>query len=345
MSGDYLWDRSGPPDPEIVALERTLGSLALTGSASPHQWPSRSRRRVPAKRFVITCGALAAMVIVLVGIARRYSNDGANGLQVTRVTGTPMVSAQPLLDRGELKLGHSLDTEGDARATIDIAGVGQVNVEPDSRVTLLSTRSGDYRLRLQRGTMHALIWAPPGQFFVETPSATAVDLGCAYTISVDGEGIGTVRVTSGWVGFEWRGRESFIPAGAMCTTRPGLGPGTPYYEDTSTRLQSALVMLDMHGGSREQRRAALDVVLHDARERDALTLWHLLTRVDADERDSVFDRLAQFVAPPSSVTREGVRAGRQDMLDAWWDSLGFGTTQWWRHWKQPWRELAPADRR
>jgi hypothetical protein len=173
-----------------------------------------------------------------------------------------------------------------------------------------------------------------------------VDLGCAYTMSVDGEGVGTVRVTSGWVGFEWRGRESFIPAGAMCTTRPGLGPGTPYYEDTSTAFQSALVMLDMRGGSRDQRAAALGVVLREARDRDAVTLWHLLSRVDADERDRVFDRLAELVAAPPAVTREGIRAGRRDMLDAWWDSLGFGTTEWWRRWKQTWRDPAnPAERR
>ena len=37
-----------------------------------------------------------------------------------------------------------------------------------------------------------------------------------------------ISVTTGWVGFEWRGRESFIPAGAVCLTRKSLGPGTPY---------------------------------------------------------------------------------------------------------------------
>jgi hypothetical protein len=185
--------------------------------------------------------------------------------------------------------------------------------------------------------MHALIWSPPGQFFVETPSATAVDLGCAYTMTVDGEGVGVVRVTSGWVGFEWRGQESFIPAGAMCITRPGLGPGTPHFEDTSPAFQSALVMLDMQGGSRADRAAALDRLLAEARAQDTVTLWHLLTRVDPDLRGRVFDRLAAYVPPPDAVTREGIRAGRRDMLDRWWDALGLGTTSWWRTWKQPWK--------
>jgi hypothetical protein len=213
-----------------------------------------------------------------------------------------------------------------------------VQIEPESRVGLLSTKPGDYRLRLSRGTMHALIWSPPGQFFVETPSSTAVDLGCAYTMTIDDGGVGLVRVTSGWVGFEWRGQEAFIPAGAIDITRPGLGPGTPHFEDTSEAYKAALVTIDMRGGTAADRAAALTRVLTESRPRDTVTLWHLLTRVDADQRDRVFSRLAELVPPPPEVTREGIRAGKREMLDRWWDTLGLGTTNWWRVWKQPWRE-------
>jgi len=69
-----------------------------------------------------------------------------------------------------------------------------------------------------------------------------------------------------------------------------------------------------------------------------ITLWHLLARVPAADRDRVFDRLATFVAPPAGVTREGVRAGDKQMLDAWWDALGLGSTSLWRKWSQQWRE-------
>jgi len=83
-------------------------------------------------------------------------------------------------------------------------------------------------------------------------------------------------------------------------------------------------------------------VLEEADGRDAVTLWHLLMRVPAAERDRVFDTLARFVAPPAGVTREGIRDGRRDMLDRWWDALGLGTTSWWRTWKQPWRDNTPG---
>ena len=123
----------------------------------------------------------------------------------------------------------------------------------------------------------------------------------------------------------------------MCATRRGVGPGTPYNEHVSPAFRSAIETIDFRSGSPDQV-AALDLVLAEAQERDEVTLWHLLTRVDGVQRDRVSDRLSRFVPPPAGVTREGVRAGQRDILDRWWDALGLGTVSWWRTWKQPWRE-------
>jgi hypothetical protein len=90
--------------------------------------------------------------------------------------------------------------------------------------------------------MQAFIWAPPRQFYVDTPSAVAVDLGCAYTLEVGDDGQGLLSVVGGWVAFEWQGRETFVPAMAMCVTRPRLGPGTPYFSDASEDFQNALAL-------------------------------------------------------------------------------------------------------
>jgi hypothetical protein len=192
-------------------------------------------------------------------------------------------------------------------------------------------------LALARGTMHARIWAPPNQFFVETPSTLAVDLGCAYTLTVDDEGAGLVSVLVGWVGFKWRDRESFIPAGSACATRPRIGPGTPYNERVSPAFREALSTIDFSPGSPDGA-SALSIVLGEATERDEVTLWHLLSRVPASDRDRVFDRLAALVAPPPGVTRDGIRAGDKRMLDAWWDALGLGSTSLWRTWSQQWKD-------
>jgi hypothetical protein len=157
-------------------------------------------------------------------------------------------------------------------------------------------------------------------------------------MTIDPSGAGLIRVTSGWVGFVWEGREAFIPAGAVCRTRPGLGPGTPRFEDTSDAFGASLEVLDTASRGSPEADAALNRVLDEARPRDALTLWHLLSRVDPARREEVFERLAGFVPPPAGVTLAGIRDGSQPMLDRWWDELDLGSTNWWRLWEQEWRE-------
>jgi hypothetical protein len=336
VSGDYLWDRTGPPDPEVVRLERMLAEFAQAIPPAPLRLPPAvpvPRRRLPGVLLAIA----ATVTLALVGLTWRDRLHPAATWEVTRVTGAPAVASRVLSGTEHVREGTLLDTRADGRVAIAVGEIGQVQLEPDTHVALLRARPGDYRLELDRGTMHALIWAPPGQFSVETPGSTAIDLGCAYTMTVNDDGTGLIRVTSGWVGFGWHGREAFIPEGAVCRTRPALGPGTPYFDDSSAAFVAALDVLDSHAATAEAERVALDRVLADARSRDSVTLWHLLSRVPAPARDRVFDRLASFVPAPPGVTREGIRDGRQDMLDTWWNYLGFGSTNWWRVWEQEWR--------
>src|SRR5207344_3028121 len=115
-------------------------------------------------------------------------------------------------------------------------------------------------LELAHGTLSALIWAPPRLFFVDTPSATAVDLGCAYTLTVDDAGAGLLRVTAGYVALEHEGRETVISRGQMCATRRGAGPGTPFVADAPAPLRRALDRFDF-----ENAAAALSEILAHAR--------------------------------------------------------------------------------
>jgi hypothetical protein len=172
-----------------------------------------------------------------------------------------------------------------------------------------------HRLSLEQGTLHALIWAPPKLFVVDTPSARAVDLGCQYTLSVNRDGTGLLKVETGWVSLDHGGLESFIPAGASCRTRPGQGPGVPYYDDATEGLVQGLLRLD--NGPDE---AALRTVLREARPRDAITLWHLLSRTEANARVGVFDRFAGLV--DVEVDRGAVLALDRGALEVCWKALG-----------------------
>jgi hypothetical protein len=171
---------------------------------------------------------------------------------------------------------------------------------------------------------------------VDTPSATAVDLGCTYTLSITENGNGLLRTTLGWVGFESNGHESLIPAGAAAATYKESGPGLPFFEDASDLFRSAVSEFDSAKEGSEQRAAAQQIILRQARPRDGLTLWHLLSRVNDVDRRAVYQRLSMQIPPPAGTTREGILRLDRTMLDAWWNALELGDIGLWRHWERSW---------
>ena len=164
---------------------------------------------------------------------------------------------------------------------------------------------------------------PPRLFFVDTPSAVAADMGCAYTLEVDDHGGSLLLVTSGWVALQLKDRESMVPAGAACETRKDIGPGTPYFVDATPAFREALQKIDFDDDS-AGRSVALSSLLDQARPRDTLTLWHLLARVSGEDRARVYDKLAGYAPPPAGVTREGVLQLDQTMLGSWRQTLESG---------------------
>ena len=247
--------------------------------------------------------------------------DGPKGAWlVRRLDGTPRIGTETISHNGQLGIGDWLETDGNSRAQIAVGSIGNVDIDENTRVRLLANEPTEHRLELARGKMSARIWAPPRLFFVDTPSAVAADLGCAYTLEVDEHGGSILHVTSGWVALQLKDRESIVPAGAACETQPGIGPGTPYFVDSTQPFRDALKKIDFHDVGNSQT-TALSSMLDQARPRDTLTLWHLLPRVKGEDRARVYDKLAAFAPPPAGVTREGVLRLDQTMLDTWRQTL------------------------
>ena len=315
---DYLWDRSGPADPDIQKLELLLKEFrhdspvpVFTDIVPEKRESFFSRLRF----FPVLAGATAALLILFrdyLSIAQRAPawahTTNAVGWNISSVAGTARIGTNTVSDTapGRLGVGETLETGAESHASLNADEVGLIEIDPGTRLRLLTMGEGQHRIALDRGTIHTHIWAPPGQFVVDTPSAVTVDLGCAYTLKVDDSGAGLVRTSLGWVGFKLNGREAFIPAGAACATRPKIGPGTPYFEDAAKELREALTRFDFTDSDPQQRAADLAIVIAHSRPSDALTLWHLLSRVDADQRLLVYDKLQQLVPLPPGVTKEGI---------------------------------------
>jgi len=193
--------------------------------APPSVWTSietarLDRQTAPEWRW-LTIPRLAAVAVVLVAMMA----SGIWLVNLRRENRWERLAADGAGRRGTFQEGEWLETSAGSRARLRVGTIGTVDVEPNSRVRLETARRNEHRLSLARGTISARISAPPRVFFVNTAASTVVDLGCAYTIQADEVGVGVLRVTEGWASLEWGGRESLVPAGALCRTRPSLGPG------------------------------------------------------------------------------------------------------------------------
>ena len=318
---EHLWEE----------IEPLVGKESSTGADDVSWAKAVASHRTQRRRPLVAVTAAAALILIagFIGFWIFYNRPeilpgppditqtpSKDSWLVKALHGTPKIGSEEIANDGQWAIGEWLETDGKSRARIAVGSIGNVDIDENTRVRLLATQPTEHRLELARGKMSARIWAPPRLFFVDTPSAVAADLGCAYTLEVDENGGSLLRVTSGWVALQLKDRESMVPAGAACETQPGIGPGTPYFEDAPTVFRDALRKIDF-SDDQPAKTMALSSMLNEARPRDTLTLWHLLARVSGEDRVRVYEKMAAYSPPPQGVTREGVLQLNHDMLETW----------------------------
>src|SRR2546421_69383 len=317
-------------DFEDVKLGAKFAEQLQIVSAPDSVWPALvaqlDQKNVrPARLWFMKPLVIAATIVLLIAggllMLRPNRNAAVGQWNVARLDGSPRINSENMGDKNKLGLGQWLETDATSRAQIDVATIGKVEIDTNSRVRLLQTNSSEHRLELARGRLSAHISAPPKLFFVNTPSGVAEDLGCAYTLEVDNDGNSILHVPLGWVSLQLTDRESSVPAGAACAMKRGFGPGTPYYEDASELFRAAVLTFDFTG-DQDVRTSALATILSAARPRDAMTLWYLLMRVDPKDRAGTYDRMSSLVTPPQDVTRDGVLNLDAQMLERWRIKVG-----------------------
>ena len=269
-------------------------------------------------------GAAAVIAAILggtyVGLLRAYG--APSRWEVVPLAGAPTIDGARLANPGALEPGDWLVTDARSRAEVAVGRIGSVQVGPNTRVRLDRAPRTEHRLTLERGSLRAAIAAPPRLFFIETPSALATDLGCIYTLEVDSAGATRIHVTVGWVELGKGDRVAVVGAGFVAEVDRGGWPGTPYPHGFPAEAQAALRRLDEGEGTSRD----LDLVLGSLgapadevglRRRGAITLLHLLQRVEGDARTAVYERLTELWPAPPGATREETLALERPTIERW----------------------------
>lgn len=285
----------------------------------------RAPAAVPLIRRTVPSWLAAAVLLLavvggsLVGTLRSFRAPSRWAVQA--LAGSPAVNGTALARTGDLAAGEWLVTDSASRARLTVGRIGTVEVGPNSRVRL-DRGFTEHRLTVQQGSLHAVVSAPPRLFVVETPSARATDLGCAYVLDVDTTGSSRLSVTAGWVELKGGGVVSLVPAGLVAEVEVGGRPGTPYSQGFPPAARDALHRLDDGTATQADLQVVFDALTVPLgavtlRKTSGITLWHLLQRVGPAPRARVYSRLAQLSPPPDGVTREGILALDRPMLERW----------------------------
>ncbi len=322
MSEQYLWDRTGEPDPEIVQLEQTLASLRMAerepkflSQIAPHQNVIAAKKRWRGWALSLGVATSAVLALVLWMIFRPHLQPGV--WEARKATGSPELGGK-VFTRGRIEPGAWLATNGTSSIHLRTT-IGELEIQPGTELNLVESRAQRQRFVMHYGTIHARISAPPGLFIVDTPAARAIDLGCEYTLKVDRDGTGELAVSAGWVQLQHSWKQSLVPAGNLAKISAD-GTLTPaFFEDSTPAFRQAVVRFSLEKSlDPETRRRTFETILQEARKRDSFTLLNLFSRTEADERVALFDRLNQFVPAPEGITRKTVRDWRMNSVDAWW---------------------------
>ena len=222
--------------------------------------------------------------------------------KVTKLSGITIVASNIIGAVDSLKPGDWLETKDSSRAVLDVPGLGKVTVEPNTRLQIVKSDSNEHRIALDYGTINADINSKPRTFFVDSRSATAVDLGCSYTYTVYKNGDGILYVKQGMVSLESNGRESLVPEGKFCLAKPGIGPGTPFRENTSAALKDALIKYDFEKGGEKE----VETIIRNSRKSDMVTLINLLPRVNNVNKTKLYNHISHYTPPPRHVPKDSI---------------------------------------
>jgi len=315
---DYLWDGSGPVDDEVAELEDLLADFRYRGSATAidSRLPARGVKGNARALWWLMMAAGVALVVtgwvgrdgeqVALPVARLQTPTISpqqvaslaptqTGWEVSVLRGTPTCDGAAVDDGSKLMVGGWLETRDGDEARIAVGDIGEMKLGPRGRMQLVQSDARIKRVELQRGRLHAIVDAPPRMFLVDTPTATAVDLGCEYTLEVQPDGGVALAVDLGWVALEMTEQRlaTYVPAGFRSATDGEGRASLPVRRDSGSALEAAVARY-------QGRIADLSGLLQACDAADLPTLWQLLARVPAPDRRRVYDRIVALGGQPAS---------------------------------------------
>jgi len=270
--------------------------------------------------------AIAASIILVLGLMSIpfYINNSVDVnpvtsvlgyWQVEKIKGNPTLSDKPLSSVDSIKEGEWIITDDSSEAVIKIEGIGDIYIEPKSKIKIMKNEQGENNVYLEYGTINTNLTKPSGNnipFEVETVNGIVRDTkGGSYTFTMNDKGEGMIFVKDGIVNVVSNGREvnvvsngreSVIPSGKVCIVQAVNGPGVPFGFNTSPQFKNAIMYYDENSGDLN----AINNVIANSTSQDLVSLINLMPRVSPEVQNVIYSRV-QSIAPNIRIPKDSIK--------------------------------------
>ena len=104
------------------------------------------------QKLLVITGIISAIALGVIFAFMFFDNSPSVFGSVQKVFGFPLINSKIVRDQAILKIGEKLSTDSESMAHLQIIGFGEIDIEPQTEIKFIETKSSEYQLVLFKGT-------------------------------------------------------------------------------------------------------------------------------------------------------------------------------------------------
>ncbi|MBP9095922.1 MAG: FecR domain-containing protein [Ignavibacteria bacterium] len=237
--------------------------------------------------------ASAAVVLLIVSVAL-ISYSSKNVFSVEEMSNWKLISLKGGafvngVKSDKVNIGDWIQTDSVSSVVLKIANVGDVSIEPNTKVRFIQSDGNISRIEVLYGTVNAST-SQADKFVLQASNMRVQDKGGSYSFKVDDKGNGVIYVNNGVANVESGNKSAVVTDGKFCLYKPEYGIGVPFRKDAKPEFQDALFQYDFNNGGAP----SIYYAMANAGPEDYASLVNLIPRVDNQTKYLVLNKLGKL---------------------------------------------------
>lgn len=244
--------------------------------------------------------ASAAVILLIVSVALMntsrkgvFSVEEMSNWKLVNLKGDAFING---VKSNKVNVGDWIQTDSVSSVVLKIANVGDVSIEPNTKVRFIQSDDNVSKIEVMYGTVNTST-SQADKFILQSSNMKVQDKGGSYSFKVDDKGNGVIYVNNGIANVVSDNKSAVVTDGKFCYYKPEYGVGIPFRKDAKPEFQNALYNYDFNNGGVN----SVYYAIANAMPEDYSSLMNLIPRVDDKTKYLVYNKLGKL-APQAIST-------------------------------------------